>query len=188
MDTFGDGIFESLYSQLLDAGRAALAHLRFLFALRADAEHDSPLLHCTFPIYPPPAPILYQIVWAIYRKYLAICPLSLCTLDTLETTEAGRGKTQGKRWKKMDEEGSRNPPRPTPRRVTPRLRPIVCDECAPPRPPPSFVCPGSCLRGRGVPSPCSVLCLCWACRVRVGCVGSSARVSDALTLRPGGAR
>ena len=44
-----------------------------------------------------------------------------------------------------------NPRSPSPRRVTPRLRPVVCDECAPPRPRPLsfFLLP--CLRGRGFP-------------------------------------
>lgn len=102
-------------------------------------------------------------------------------LDTLETTQTlhhGRGT-----WN-----GSRKPPQPfAPPGYAPapscRLR-----RMRPSSPPPSFVLPAPLFAWPGVPSPCSVLCLCWACRVRVGCVGASARVFGALTLRPGGKR
>ena len=48
----------------------------------------------------------------------------------------------------------------------------------PSSPPPSFVFPAPLFAWPGVPSPCSVLCLCWACRVRVGCVGASSPAFD----------
>lgn len=65
-------------------------------------------------------------------------------LDTLETTQTlHHGRGHGK--------APANPRSPSPRRVTPRLRPVVCDTCAPPRPRPLsfFLLP--CLRGRGFP-------------------------------------